>query len=83
MGSDLAGAAAGPCWEWFSLAAGWGVVVCRVVPPAPADLAAVDALARLHLAARRCGCDLRTRGSCADLRHLWRWTGLEATRPLG
>jgi hypothetical protein len=42
----------------------------------PADAAAVDALARLQLAARRAGVELRLRHASAELRCLIAFTGL-------
>ena len=64
------------------VAMGWGVVICVVGPPARADLATVDAIARLQLVVRRCGCDLRARGAGDDLRALWCWIGLGDVPPL-
>jgi ABC-type transporter Mla MlaB component len=40
------------------------------------DLAAVDALARLQLEARRQGCTVWLRGACPDLIHLLELVGL-------
>jgi anti-anti-sigma regulatory factor len=42
----------------------------------PADLVAVDTLARLALAARRQGCQLRLRGTSEELRALITFMGL-------
>jgi ABC-type transporter Mla MlaB component len=43
----------------------------------PADLTTIDVLARLQLAARRCGCELRLCHATAELRCLLELTGLE------
>jgi ABC-type transporter Mla MlaB component len=51
-------------------------VVCDVVEVAP-DAVAVDALARLRLAACRCGCAWRVRGWSDDLRELVALMGLQ------
>ena len=44
--------------------------------PLPAEIATVDALARLRLLARRCGFDLRVRGARPELGELIDLTGL-------
>ncbi len=54
------------------------VVICDLRQLAAADLAAVDALARLCLAARRAGSDLRILAAGTELERLWEWTGLAA-----
>lgn len=54
-----------------------GPVVCEVGALGQADLAAVDAIARLKLAAGRRGHCLRLRGAGPDLRALLRLTGLD------
>lgn len=41
------------------------------------DLAVVDELARLQLAARRLGCSVELRGSCSELRELLAMLGLD------
>jgi ABC-type transporter Mla MlaB component len=51
------------------------VLLCRVDGVA-ADAVAVDALARLALAARRRGCYVRLRGASAELRGLVEFMGL-------
>ncbi|MCB8904235.1 MULTISPECIES: STAS domain-containing protein [unclassified Streptomyces] len=56
-----------------------GDVVCEVGALAPADLAAVDALARLKLAAGRSGHRIRFHGAGPDLRALLLLTGLGGT----
>ncbi|MDX2559770.1 STAS domain-containing protein [Streptomyces sp. TX20-6-3] len=56
-----------------------GDVVCEVGALAPADLAAVDALARLKLAAGRSGHRIRFDGAGPDLRALLLLTGLGGT----
>jgi ABC-type transporter Mla MlaB component len=50
-------------------------VVCEVSGLA-ADAIAVDALARLHLAARRCGCSVSVEGWSEDLQDLIAFVGL-------
>lgn len=67
------------CRRVRSLLAGGRVVVCDLRQLASADLAAVDAVARLCLAARRAGTDLRILAG-TDLEQLWEWTGLGALR---
>jgi len=52
------------------------VVVCDLRPLAMADLAAVDAIARLVLAAQRTGTELRIRAAGTDFELLWDWVGL-------
>ncbi|SEC65257.1 ABC-type transporter Mla maintaining outer membrane lipid asymmetry, MlaB component, contains STAS domain [Streptomyces sp. TLI_105] len=54
-------------------------VVCEIGGLAPAGLAAVDALARLKLTARRRGHHLRFEGAGPELRALLRLTGLSET----
>jgi len=56
-----------------------GDVVCEVGALAAADLAAVDALARLKLAAGRSGHRIRFHGAGPDLRALLLLTGLGGT----
>lgn len=57
-------------------------VICDVGGLAHADLAAVDALARLRLTARRLGHQLTFRGAGADLRALLDLVGLaDVVRP--
>ena len=53
-----------------------GVLACDASGLA-ADVASVDALARLQLTAHRCGCQLRFSGVSADLRALLELTGLD------
>ena len=43
----------------------------------PADLTTIDVLARLQLAARRCGCELRLWHASAELRSLLELAGLD------
>jgi anti-anti-sigma regulatory factor len=43
----------------------------------PADLTTIDVLARLQLAARRCGCELRFCHASAELRRLVELAGLD------
>jgi len=52
------------------------VVVCDLRPLAAADLAAVDAVARLCLAAKRSGAELRILAAGTALEDLWEWAGL-------
>lgn len=54
---------------------GASVVLCDV-RDASADAVTVDALARLQLAARRSGCQVRLRHTSAELRALMRLMGL-------
>ena len=52
------------------------VLVCDLRPLAMADLAAVDAIARLVLAAQRAGTELRIRAAGSSFELLWDWAGL-------
>ncbi|MEU5161553.1 STAS domain-containing protein [Streptomyces sp. NPDC020875] len=52
--------------------------VCDVRELTRADLTAVDAVARLHLTARRLGCELRLRDAPAELGALLHLVGLGA-----
>jgi ABC-type transporter Mla MlaB component len=56
------------------------VVLCRVDGVAP-DAVTVDALARLQLAARRHGCQVRLRGASTRLRELVAFMGLSDVLP--
>ncbi len=58
------------------------VVVCDLKSLAHVDLAAVEALARLQLAARRAGRQIRLRHASADLQALLVLTGLSEVLPL-
>jgi ABC-type transporter Mla MlaB component len=58
------------------------VVVCDVHGVEP-DAVTVDALARLQLAARRCGCQVRLRRASPDLRALVAFLGLGDVLPDG
>jgi anti-anti-sigma regulatory factor len=59
------------------LVAGGDVLVCDVSRLPRAQLGAIDALARLQLAARRGGCRLLLRGVPVDLHRLLALCGLE------
>ena len=48
----------------------------------PADLTTIDVLARLRLAARRCGCELRLCDASAELRCLAELAGLDGVLAL-
>ena len=52
------------------------LVLCNVATVG-SDAVTVDALARLHLAARRYGCRIRLRGASRELRDLVAFMGLE------
>ena len=52
-------------------------VVCDVGHLTHPDAGTVDALARLQLAARRCGCDVKLRNANLELRRLIAWAGLD------
>jgi ABC-type transporter Mla MlaB component len=56
------------------------VAVCDVAG-VPADAVCVDALARLQLAARRSGCQVRLRNASAELRELVGFMGLTDVLP--
>jgi hypothetical protein len=59
-----------------------GVVICEVCGVAEPGLVVVEALARLRLAARRLGYDLRVRGPHPRLRQLLVLTGLDGIVPI-
>lgn len=67
---------AGWCTAVRRLLARGRVVVCDLRHLAAADLTAVDAVARLVLAARRSGGELRVLADGTELAQLWRWVGL-------
>ena len=56
------------------------VAFCDVATVDP-DAVTVDALARLQLAARRCGCQVRLRNASAELRDLVAFMGLADVLP--
>jgi ABC-type transporter Mla MlaB component len=56
------------------------VALCDVAG-VPADAVCVDALARLQLAARRNGCQVRLRNASAELRELVGFMGLRDVLP--
>jgi len=60
-----------------------GVVVCDVSAVVRADAATVDALAHLHVAARRRGRHIRIRGASTRLAALVSLIGLTDVLPLG
>jgi ABC-type transporter Mla MlaB component len=59
---------------------GRGTVLCDV-REVPSDGVAVDALARLQLAARRHGCCVRLQGASGELRDLVSFMGLQNVLP--
>jgi ABC-type transporter Mla MlaB component len=59
---------------------GGGDVLCDV-RGVPADAVTVDALARLQLAARRAGCQVRLRGASDELVRLLAFLGLRDVLP--
>ena len=63
-------------------AAGSDVLVCDVGALVRADLAAVDALARVQLAARRLGCRMLLQRTSPELRELLAYAGLSEALPL-
>jgi ABC-type transporter Mla MlaB component len=58
-------------------ASGADLVVCDVRGLERPDAVAVDALARLQLTARQCGCRVRLRHASDELRELMAFIGLE------
>ena len=52
-------------------------VPCDLAAIADPDVATIDALARLQLAVRRLGCELRLHGASDDLRSLTQLMGLD------
>src|SRR2546429_238246 len=72
------------CERLHALAAGGGIeaVACDVGSLA-AELAAVDALARLALVARRLGCPLKVRRASPELRDLVAFCGLSDALGVG
>jgi ABC-type transporter Mla MlaB component len=61
-------------------ASGADIAICDVRSVEP-DAVTVDALARLQLAARRHGCQVRLRGASRELRELLRFMGLRDVLP--
>lgn len=61
-------------------ACGAGVARCDVTGVGP-DAVTVDALARLHLAAKRIGCQVRLLNASAELRELIAFMGLRDVLP--
>jgi hypothetical protein len=59
---------------------GASTAFCEVENVAP-DAVTADALARLQLAARRCGCQVRLRGASPELRSLIAFMGLADVLP--
>ena len=61
---------------------GTDTLVCDVGAVVRADLAAVDALARVQLAARRLGCRMLLQRASPELRELLAYAGLTEALPL-
>lgn len=59
-----------------------GIILCDVAELVRPDAAAVDALARLQLEARRAGCELRLVHACDELKELLGLAGLCDALPL-
>jgi ABC-type transporter Mla MlaB component len=76
--SDLPGLCARICARLDG--SGCGLAFCDV-RGVHADAVAVDALARLQLAAHRRGCQVRLRGASEDLRQLLAFMGLRDVLP--
>ena len=62
---------------------GAAVIICDVSAVTEPDAAVVDAVARLHLIARRQGRHIRLEHANARLRDLLALTGLDGVLPLG
>jgi ABC-type transporter Mla MlaB component len=60
---------------------GADVALCDVSGVVP-DAVTIDALARLQLAARRHGCQVRLRGASSELRELLAFMGLSDVLPM-
>ena len=60
---------------------GTDIVLCDVTSADP-NAVTVDALARVHLAARRHGCDTRLRGASSELIELLEFAGLRGVLPV-
>lgn len=60
-----------------------GTVVCDVSHLTHPDAGTIDALARLQLAARRCGCRVRLRNANLELRRLIALAGLDEVLSTG
>jgi ABC-type transporter Mla MlaB component len=72
----------GLCGRVGTLLQGAGVAVVRCdVRSVDVDAVTVDALARLQLAARRHGCQVRLLGASGDLRELVAFMGLSEVLP--
>jgi len=65
-----------PCTTVVLARAGAEVASWPLARSGRVDLAVVDELARLQLAARRLGCSIRLRDACVDLRELLAISGL-------
>jgi ABC-type transporter Mla MlaB component len=78
MRADLLGLAERVCG--LLTMSGAAVALCDVRGVA-VDAVAIDALARLQLAARRHGCQIRLRGASAELRDLLNLMGLRDVLP--
>jgi ABC-type transporter Mla MlaB component len=76
--TDLPGLCARICAQLDG--SGGGLAFCDV-RGVHADAVAVDALARLQLAAHRRGCQVRLRGASEDLRQLLAFMGLRDVLP--
>jgi STAS domain-containing protein len=71
------------CERLRALAGGGQTEVCCDVSELAAELAAVEALARLSLVARRLGCPLKVRRASPELRDLVEFCGLSAALGVG
>jgi ABC-type transporter Mla MlaB component len=58
------------------------VVLCDMEAPVDPDVVTIDALARLQLAARRAGCQVRLHHACDELQDLLALTGLSEVVPV-
>ena len=63
-------------------AGGAGVVICDVGAVTVPDAAAVDAVARLQLTAKRLGREMKVRNACAEMQELIALTGLSHVLPM-
>ncbi|MDQ5819987.1 MAG: STAS domain-containing protein [Actinomycetota bacterium] len=59
-----------------------GTIVCDVRALVDADVATIDALARLQLTARRCGFVLHLRNAPPELHELLAFVGLDGVLPV-
>jgi ABC-type transporter Mla MlaB component len=71
-----------PVCAFLDAVGGVPVLVCDIADVVDPDVGAIDALARLQLAARRRGCTIELRHACPEVRALLALTGLADVVPV-